>query len=464
MLEIFGLDATKFGLEAELLALMILCADAAVLLVALFSTGWCRKKLFHESTKSTGYCMQVCFGPICQVILFVVIVVCMAFSAFLLVTSSMTWTLSKVSNGVCDGPYEYVVVREYLKTLHTHDQRSNTHSYTPPGTNDTTSVEVREFWTDVVLKSDIFSDIIVDDVKNFVAPSGYDLCVANAKLYTETGRCVMSWSWISFAQLLMISKIIFTLVHLRYDMRKETEKHNREEEEKEEEQNDRPQTRAQQYEMYGNQASGIELGQSHRYSNFETDDTVTISKMDLLDLQRRAAYTKKPPPDQVTISKHDLLELKSKIPTEQEKKVLLAHRKGELKRKDSSRTETLRQRELNILVQENRVAREKIEMLERSDREQKKKIGELETSISSIGLEKRIMRSKNKTSVTSASAPSVPGTKKSSPKVLDTFISAMSDGEKSDDEDDPPGFTPRNALDVPEGLGSPKTPGMDEYA
>ena len=405
--------------------------------------------------------MQVCFGPICQVILFVLIVVCMAFSAFLLVTSSMTWTLSKVSNGVCDGPYEYVVVREYLKTLHTHDQRSNTHSYTPPGTNDTTSVEVREFWTDVVLKSDIFSDIIVDDVKNFVAPSGYDLCVANAKLYTETGRCVMSWSWISFAQLLMISKIIFTLVHLRYDMRKETEKHNREEEEKEEEQNDRPQTRAQQYEMYGNQASGIELGQSHRYSNFETDDTVTISKMDLLDLQRRAAYTKKPPPDQVTISKHDLLELKSKIPTEQEKKVLLAHRKGELKRKDSSRTETLRQRELNILVQENRVAREKIEMLERSDREQKKKIGELETSISNIGLEKRNMSSKNKTSVTSASAPSVPGTKKPSPKVLDTFISAMSDGEKSDDEDDPPGFTPRNALDVPEGLGSPKTPGTE---
>ena len=117
MLEFFGLDATKFGLEAELLALMILCADAAVLLVALFSTGWCRKKLFHESTKSTGYCMQVCFGPICQVILFVVIVVCMAFSAFLLVTSSMTWTLSKVSNGVCDGPYEYVVFERGVRVI-----------------------------------------------------------------------------------------------------------------------------------------------------------------------------------------------------------------------------------------------------------------------------------------------------------------------------------------------------------
>ena len=38
---------------------------------------------------------------------------------------------------------------------------------------------------------------------------------------------------------------------------------------------------------YGNQSSGIELGQSRRYSNFETADTVTISKVDLLDLQRK---------------------------------------------------------------------------------------------------------------------------------------------------------------------------------
>ena len=302
--------------------------------------------------------------------------------------------------------------------------------------------------------------MIVDNVENFVAPSGNDLCTANAKLYTETGRCVMSWSWISFAQLLMISKIIFTLVHLRYDMRKETEKHNREQDEDEEER-DRPRSPPR----YGNQSSGIELGQSRKYSNFETADTVTISKVDLLDLQRKAAYRKQPPPDQVTISKHDLLALKSKIPTESEKKVLRAHKEGKLKRKDSSRTESLRKRELNILVQENRVAREKIEMLERSDQEQKKKIGALETSISNLGLENRRLSSmrnvtsNNKTSVSeSSSAP-----KRAPRKVLETVISAMSDDEKSED-DDPPGFTPRNALDVPEGLGSPKTPGTDEYA
>ena len=79
--------------------------------------------------------------------------------------------------------------------------------------------------------------------------------------------------------------------------------------------------------QYGNQSSGIELGQSRKYSNFETADTVTISKVDLLDLQRKAAYRKQPPPDQVTISKHDLLALKSKIPTESEKKCCVRTRK-----------------------------------------------------------------------------------------------------------------------------------------
>jgi len=414
-----------------------------VLLTALFSTGYCRKKLFHESSESSGYCLQVCFGPICQVILFSIITVCLGISAFLLVMSSTSWTVAKITNGVCDGPYDYT------------DSASNT----------STSVDVTTFWPSVIQKSeDIFPDMISDNIENYTSVSGQVLCTASSNLYTHSGRCVMSWSWISVAQVLFISKIVFTIVHLKYDLRKETDRAD------EEERNGGTSTTRRNADQFSSASSGIEMGntQSQRFNNTNNDDTVQISKSDLLDLQRRAHYTPSNDPSTVTVSRSDLLSLKQKIPTASERKVLKDYEKGKLKRKDSSRTESLKQREMNVMMRENRIAMMKIKQLEESDKLQKQKIASLESAVNSSGGKTRVEHNNNTTHQKSSSFivdvsddedtshPVVPPSKK--PPTLKPIISAMSDDD-DDDDDNPPGFTPRNAmLDVPEGLDSPISP------
>jgi len=211
-LEAYGLDAGKYSDEMVYTTYIMFAVNGLILFFALFSTGWCREKIFRESKSTTGFCAQVIFGPLVQSVFFMFVVAGMVLSFICSTLSIIAYVIALLGEASCSQQISYV----YTPTS------SDWGNCTPPSlaVARPISLETQSIFGDIVRRADYPDMFASGDNGISVVNGSSSLCNNNGTFKTASYECTVGFIFMLVAQTLFLTKIIHTFICLRYDMTK----------------------------------------------------------------------------------------------------------------------------------------------------------------------------------------------------------------------------------------------------
>eukprot|EP00939_MAST-03C_sp_MAST-3C-sp1_P004662 g4662.t1 len=205
-LEQYGLDANKYSDEMLVVTFIIFSVDCLILFFALFSTGWCREKLFRESDSTCGFCAQVCFGPLCQTFFGTCLIIGIPLCFFCSVLSVIAYAIGLVGKSVCSGPLPYTYTA-------TSNDWGNCNS-----SNATNDILINgQFLIGEIIDGADLPDLFVETKESNLVNASV-ICSSNENFKQACYDCSVGFTFLLVAQILFLTKVVHTLTCMRYDM------------------------------------------------------------------------------------------------------------------------------------------------------------------------------------------------------------------------------------------------------